>query len=215
MPWCQPIVSTLLLVVVLTTRDVRPTAAQSLPPRIDDALSNPVKLGGANVEQMVFDATRQRLYVANYGRNTIVRIAQIDSVPLVPSHAAPWVYEVIAGRDGGAGTLPVPSEAVPSDAALGGPTGIIGWPWYAALGPHCCCDAALPQHLPYEQEWVGLWVMEHQHHTVRFIDFGRGNNATLVAGSPWGVAGGHRWPRGSRTSVQSNQRRLGNLCATG
>lgn len=51
-------------------------------------------------------------------------------------------------------------------ATFSSPVGLLGWP----LG-----------------EWAGLWMGDGGSNTIRFINFRRGNNVTLVAGSPLGA----------------------------
>lgn len=137
--------------------------------------------GSFQLEQMAFDPTGSNLYVANVYGGTIIRVSQIDSAPLTPSNGAPWSYSIVAGADGTAG-LPSIAEVPPSVARFMSPTGVAGWPLYA-IGPFSTNSG------PIAESWAGLWIGDLNNHAVRFINFYRSSNVTLVAGSSAGAAG--------------------------
>lgn len=129
------------------------------------------------VIQTAFDFHNDTLYLVNTARHNIVKLAGgISSTPIPLTGA--WTYELVSGsRYGNYG----PAQAVevgPSDASFFSPTGIAGWPSYV-VGP-----------MGSVTSWVGLWIADSGNNALRLINFCRGGNVTLVAGSPSGAPGG-------------------------
>lgn len=130
-------------------------------------------LGTSWIEQMTYYPANDTLYYANKRSNVVGFFPSMSTQPVTPATQAPWGLFVLAGTATGGG--PSPDEQFPSTAGFFVPIGIVGWPLYAVSPTAVQID-------PSTTPWAGLFVTDSWH-TIRFINFVRGNNVTLVAGS--------------------------------
>lgn len=160
--WMYPAPSMLLLAAA----SLAPLGTPSLPP---------LEVG---LEQMAYDAGTDTFYIASYATCVIYALGNASTALIDPLSGTPWPLTIAAGVEGTCG-VPTASEVTFSTPTFYGLAGLVGCPLSSVVGVR---GRSMPTRRN-DAIWVGLWVTMYDYHAVRFINFLRNNNITLVAGS--------------------------------
>jgi hypothetical protein len=138
---------------------------------------------GGNVMQIALapatalNANVNALFYADAAAQQIVTTAPVASLSFNSTTSnLTWPHTVIAGAFMSSGTQ-VNAEDNITTAKFFDPIGLFAYPRYAAN------NRTAPTNATNENDWLGVFVADSSNNQIRFINFLRGSNVTLVAGN--------------------------------